>query len=191
MRHITPMAIASTIALLPIPAIAQTPNPPSVQSEAFPTDAADADFATAAATLGMTENEMLYEASKELEASTLPRKEIASENELFYEYDLGEQGRLTFPASQTFENRISSGFENGQIWVELTPLEQKMAAAGGLGGVAAAVCLAGPVACVVGGVIAGAIGVYVSERGVCPNEQRMVLYFRTDGRLSWGRCGNK
>lgn len=138
---------------------------------------------------GISTEEVFYRAAKELEASSLERN--LNPNGTHYVYSFTDGSALSFPTAAEFENRISAGFENGQIWLELTPFEQKMAASGGLGGIEAAVCQAGPAACIIGGVIAGGLAFYVNERGVCPNDQRMTLYFTRSGSLSWARCGSK
>ncbi len=66
-----------------------------------------------------------------------------------------------------------------------------MAANGSVAGIAGAVCLAGPAACVVGGAIAAALMTYISTKGVCPNEQRLVMYYSLNGSVRNGYCGNK
>lgn len=138
---------------------------------------------------GISTEQVFYMAAKELEASSLERNIDQSGTHYIYSFTNGST--LSFPSAAEFENRMSAGFENGQIWLELTPFEQKLAATGGIGGIEAAVCTAGPAACVVGGIIAGGLAFYVSERGVCPNDQRMTLYFTRSGSFSWARCGSK
>ena len=118
---------------------------------------------------GISTEEVFYRAAKELEASSLERN--LNPSGTHYVYSFTDGSALSFPTAAEFENRVSAGFENGQIWLELTPFEQKMAAAGG--------------------VIAGSLGFYVSERGVCPNNQRMTLYYTRSGSYSWARCGSK
>lgn len=140
---------------------------------------------------GMTVRQVWYEASKELERSDLPREYREVDGVPIAEYTVSDGGVFALPAPAAFENRVRAGIEGWSIWVEYTPMERQMAANGGVAGIAAGICLAGPVACVVSAVIAAALITYISTKGVCPNNQRLVMYYSYRGAVERAYCGNK
>ncbi|MBC3185391.1 hypothetical protein H7347_02160 [Corynebacterium sp. zg-331] len=139
----------------------------------------------------MTIRQVWYEASKELERSDLPRGYREVDGVPIAEYAVGDGGVFALPAPAVFENRVRAGIEGRSIWVEYTPLEQQMAANGSVAGIVAGICLAGPVACVVSAVISAALITYISTMGVCPNSQRLVMYYSYNGFVKRDYCGNK
>lgn len=46
----------------------------------------------------------------------------------------------------------------------------------------------GGTACVVAGIAAAVISTYISDRGVCPNNQRLVSYHGWNGRIQGAEC---
>lgn len=132
----------------------------------------------------------LSEAAHELDQSDLTRRVDTVGGEDFFVYTLEDGRELGIPAALTQPSPlVSGGPAIAGPWIELTPLEQKSLAGGVSAFLTAALCAGSfGAACGIATAIAGAAMVYVSERGVCPNEQRLLLEFTWMGDVRGASC---
>lgn len=132
----------------------------------------------------------LSEAAHELEQSDLTRRVDTVGNEDFFVYTLEDGRELGIPAALTQPSPlVSGGPAIAGPWIELTPLEQQSLAGGVSGFLTAALCAGSfGAACGIAAAIAGAAMVYISDRGVCPNHQRLLLEFTWMGNIRGASC---
>lgn len=126
-----------------------------------------------------------------MKRSRFPRTELTENGVRYLVYSLDDGRIIGLPDPDQPTHLVNAGFRPGNrgSWVELTPLEQKIIANGGAAGVAGAICAASAgAACVVAGVAAAVIATYVSDKGVCPNEARLVTYHDWRGRIQSAEC---
>ncbi|RNE48134.1 hypothetical protein [Corynebacterium alimapuense] len=132
----------------------------------------------------------LSEAAHELEQSDLARRVDVVGDVEFFVYTLEDGRELGIPAALTQPSPlVSGGPAIAGPWIELTPLEQQMLAGGATGFLAAALCAGSfGAACGIAGAVAGAAMAYVGTRGVCPNNQRMLIEFTWGGNVRGAAC---
>jgi len=85
---------------------------------------------------------------------------------------------------------VSAGPALAGPWIEFTPLEQQMVAAGSAAAVTALICAAsGGVACPVASAATAAVGVWIGNNGgICPNNQRMLVEMTWTGQVRGVSC---
>lgn len=170
-RRLGAVALALTVTMGAVPAAHAAPQNPS----------------PAASTISTMSDQHLEEITKEafdLEASSIPRHMVNRNGVDFIVYELDTGVNLAMPAYLTRPTpRVNAGTALAGPWVELTPLDQKALFTGATAGVAAAICAGtAGIACGASAAIAAAASTYVSEKGVCPNDQRLLL------ELTWGNA---
>lgn len=108
----------------------------------------------------------------DLEASPFPRESSVQDGQEVTVYTLphGITYTVAKPVISTF---ISGGSNSYGVWVKFNATEQRMIASGGGAALAVAICaipgVGWSLCAVTSGIIAAAV-VYISERGVCPNQ---------------------
>lgn len=132
----------------------------------------------------------LLEEARNLQESDLPREQVTQDGESFYVYQLGTGMRLAMPAALTTPvPYVSAGPSLRGPWIELTPTEQLMVAGGTAGFISAALCGGSfGVACGLAAAISGAAIAYISDKGICPNEKRLLVELTWTGTLRGAQC---
>lgn len=124
----------------------------------------------------------LIKEARDLEASDIPRHTVTQDGEDFLVYELNTGVNLAMPAALTRPSPyVSAGPALRGPWIELTSTEQKMVAGGTIGFITVAIC-GGTfgLACGTASAIAGAALAYIGDKGVCPNNKRMLIEY------TWG-----
>lgn len=144
---------------------------------------------------GYTEEEfqeLARQAAQELFDSDLPREIVEDGDDLFIVYALEDGTRIGMPASLThYQPRLSAGVAIKGPWVEYTPLEQRTLATGSLLALSGTLCAFAPIGrsgCVLANTMAGVASAYIGERGVCPNNQRLLVEYTWSGQLRGAQC---
>lgn len=108
----------------------------------------------------------------DLERSPFPRESVVQDGQEVTVYTL-PHGITYTVAEPMFSTKISGGSNSYGVWVKFSATEQRMIASGGGAGLAVAICaipgVGWALCAVTSGIIAAAV-VYISERGICPNQ---------------------
>ena len=125
-----------------------------------------------------------------LEASNIPRHTVTQDGEDFFVYELDTGVNLAMPAALTRPSPyISAGPALRGPWIELTPTEQKMVAGGTIGFITAAICGGSfGLACGTAAALGGAAIAYIGDKGVCPNNKRMLMEYTWANTLRGAHC---
>lgn len=135
----------------------------------------------------------LVDAAHELQDAGYPHTLEERSGDMFVVYALPNSGELGIPMEALSDGeKVSGGVAAAGPWFEFTPLEQEMLAQGTLAGIVAGICLApvGKPVCVIATALAAAAGAYVSERGVCPNNQRLLIEYTWRGTVRGANAGD-
>lgn len=97
---------------------------------------------------------------------------------------------LAIPAALTRPSPyLSAGPSLRGPWIELTSTEQKMVAGGTIGFITAAICGGSfGLGCGIAAAVAGAAVAYIGDKGICPNNKRMLIELNWAGSLRGAHC---
>lgn len=126
-----------------------------------------------------------------MKMSNFPRRAEVRDDDQYLVYTLKDGREIGLPDPNQPVPLVDAGFQPDRrgFWIELTPLEQQIVANGGSAGIAGTICVTtGGAACAVATAAAAVIATYVSNRGVCPNKQRLVTYHGWNGRIQRAEC---
>lgn len=144
---------------------------------------------------GKHEGEDLAEIADSIESSDVPRAVVEKDDMTYTSYTLESGMKLNIPETEPshpvdggISPFLSAGPSKDGPWVELTPLEQEMAVGGGAAGFTALICGSGPWSCAVASAITAGIVAYIAKKGVCPNNQRLLMEFSWVGTTRGGAC---
>lgn len=134
--------------------------------------------------------EDLQNTARQLKESELPRQVNERGGEAFYVYELDDGRSIGMPTKLTDPApRLSAGPALAGPWVEYTPLEQKMLANGSVEAVVLAICAATTgIGCAVAQIMAIAAMTYISEKGVCSNDRRLLVEYTWGGTVRGVQC---
>lgn len=164
---------------------------------------ANATEETVPATTSATENTPqttqgdadLEQIAVSIKGSDLPRETREQDGVTYTSYTLESGMKFNVPDTATPDPAdggispfLSAGPAIDGPWVELTPMEQEMVAGGGAAALTALICASGPWSCAVASAITVALGIYIANYGVCPNNQRLLVEFTWSGQVRGSTC---